>query len=520
MIWHIFKKDWKLLWPLVVGVALLHFASATVLFKLGRFGEDRTLIPLLNMLYIIAILGSGFLIAALVHQDAIPGVRQDWLVRPVKRLDLLMAKLLFLLTAVTTPILMADLMEALADGFPLRQSLTAAISRSVCLLFFLGLPMLAFTSLTKNFMETIVAVVAVFFIGAAFMGSVRSPNYFLVLNSGIGWVAQSAWLAILCVGVAAMLGLQYFRRKTMSAIWVAATVELLFLFAGFMPWQAAFAVQQRRAPSPGAGGPVSIAFDPKADKLRRTEKISSNDMYRTHRLIGGSLFVQLPLRVEGVPDDSILKADLSEALIIGPDGKAQRLGVGNDLEIRNEGHGNGEKRVHHGIHIREDLYHRYKDQPIRLEIDYSMTLFQLTASHALPALGGDERMPNIGWCATKVNDAGTSVNVRCLEPGWAPTCASAFLEHVPSGRRNSARSACRPNYAPFAPWDEADAMMRFGVGLPFHDASGLAQYPVDGSQLADSRVVLRIYQPVDHFTRRLVIPEIRLTDWESAWNML
>jgi hypothetical protein len=516
MIWHIFKKDWRLLWPLVVGVALLHFASAAVLFKLGRFGEDRTLIPLLNMLYVIAILGSGFLIAALVHQDAIPGVRQDWLVRPVKRRDLLMAKLLFLLTAVASPILVADLMEALANGFPLRQSLAAAVSRSVCLLFFLGLPLLAFASLTKNFMETIVAGVAVFFGGVTFMMLVRSPNYFLVLNSGIGWVAQSAWLAILCVGVSVILGLQYFRRKTMSAIWVAATMELLFLFAGFMPWQAAFAIQERHAPSPGASRAVAIAFEPGAGRLRRTEKINANDMDRRSLSIGGSLFVQLPLRIEGIPDDSILKADLSEALLIGPDGKAQRLGVGNDLEIRNEGHSDGRKVVHHGIHVREDLYNRFGGQPVRLEIDYSMTLFRLDASHAIPALNGDQRMPDVGWCATRVNDAGTSVNVRCLEPGLAPTCASAFLEHVPSGRRNPSRSACRPNYAPYAAWDESDAMTRFGAGLPFHDPSGLAQYPIDGSQLAESQVVLRIYQPLDHFTRRLVIPEIRLKDWESG----
>jgi hypothetical protein len=28
--------------------------------------------------------------------------------------------------------------------------------------------------------------------------------------------------------------------------------------------------------------------------------------------------------------------------------------------------------------------------------------------------------------------------------------------------------------------------------------------------------VLRTYKPLDHFTRRLVIPEIRLKDWESG----
>jgi hypothetical protein len=59
-------------------------------------------------------------------------------------------------------------------------------------------------------------------------------------------------------------------------------------------------------------------------------------------------------------------------------------------------------------------------------------------------------------------------------------------------------------------------MGRFGRNLPFRDPSGLAQYPVDGSQIAESQVVVRSYQPQDHFTRRVEIPEIRLKDWESG----
>jgi hypothetical protein len=61
-------------------------------------------------------------------------------------------------------------------------------------------------------------------------------------------------------------------------------------------------------------------------------------------------------------------------------------------------------------------------------------------------------------------------------------------------------------------------MGRFGRNLPFHDPTGLAHYPVDGSQLAESQVVLRSYQPLDHFIRRLVIPEIRLKDWNQDWG--
>src|SRR5713226_4419719 len=103
MVWHIFKKDWKLLWRFVVILAAVQFASTAVLFKTGRFGENRALMGLLGLFGSITILGSAILIVSVVHQDPIPGVRQDWLVRPVKRRDLLLAKFLFVLAAVYGP---------------------------------------------------------------------------------------------------------------------------------------------------------------------------------------------------------------------------------------------------------------------------------------------------------------------------------------------------------------------------------------------------------------------------------
>jgi hypothetical protein len=60
-----------------------------------------------------------------------------------------------------------------------------------------------------------------------------------------------------------------------------------------------------------------------------------------------------------------------------------------------------------------------------------------------------------------------------------------------------------------------DNLTRFGTNLPFRDPSGLAKFPVDGSQLPQSRVVIRMYEPEDHFTRSLVIPRIKLSDWEA-----
>ena len=106
--------------------------------------------------------------------------------------------------------------------------------------------------------------------------------------------------------------------------------------------------------------------------------------------------------------------------------------------------------------------------------------------------------------------------MSCIEAGKAPSCATFFLEHVPSGARNPAIVRCSPEYSPF--FDGLfgpDAMRRFGVAVPFRDPTGLAHFPVDGPLLRDSRVVMRIYRAEDHFTRQLTIPDVRLSDWLS-----
>ena len=72
---------------------------------------------------------------------------------------------------------------------------------------------------------------------------------------------------------------------------------------------------------------------------------------------------------------------------------------------------------------------------------------------------------------------------------------------------------CDPYYAPLNAQMLPDAMYRLWAQLPFSDPSGLAHYPVDGEQLRDSRVVMRVYKVEEHFTRHLVIPDIWMRDW-------
>jgi hypothetical protein len=171
--------------------------------------------------------------------------------------------------------------------------------------------------------------------------------------------------------------------------------------------------------------------------------------------------------------------------------------------------------VYQGLALPRTVYDHIKDQRLRLEVDYSLTLFQ-SMSYKIPALNGDARIPNLGHCITRMDDDGDEIQVNCIQAGAAAMdCTSGFLEHTPSGRRNPERFYCWPNYSPYFGQYLPDAMTRGRAEFPFHDLAGLARYPVDSSQLRESWVVLRIFQPQEHFKRQLRIPEIRLSDWES-----
>jgi len=98
MIWHIFRKDWKLEWRLAAGVALVQTILSGILWKQGPG-------MVANLLGLAALPARVFLIVETVHNDPIPGVRQDWLVRPIRRSELLAAKILLTVLVVQVPLL-------------------------------------------------------------------------------------------------------------------------------------------------------------------------------------------------------------------------------------------------------------------------------------------------------------------------------------------------------------------------------------------------------------------------------
>ena len=469
----------------------------------------------------LAFFGSMFLIAAIVHLDTIPGVRQDWLVRPIARRDLMLEKFLFVVLMVNGPVFVEVLLQGIANGFSFRLSLVAAIWQVGFLLFAFTLPLFSFASVTQNMTEAfILGCGCAFLIGAfqtiaSYVNGRTHGRLEPLAWSGIGWLGETTRFALIVAASVTILSLQYFRRKTLYSRCLVVLFGLLILATQFLPWKPAFAIERRLSPKPTAGTNVVVAFDPEQRKFRSPSGLGASSE-RARRYDGeehSSVF--LPLQVAGIQTDAFLLTDRVEVRLISTEGKVAFSGAGEGVEVAKEGPNPAEESIYQEIQVPVAVYREIKDQPMRAEVDYSLTLFGLSKSYSMPAFDGDERMPGFGWCETKMNEAETAVELRCMQPGKGPTCATLFLENKATGQRNPSKSSCQGDYSLYSGWYLGDNMAHFGANIPFRDASGLAKFPVDGPQLPQSRVVIRVYEPEDHFTRLLTISQIKLSDWEA-----
>ena len=521
MVWHIFKKDWKLLWSFVLMAGLLQWISVFVFYKRGLFNEDATLEMLARYLPTLAFFASMFLIAAIVHLEALPGIREDWLTRPISRSVLLLEKFILIVVTVEGPIFAANLAQGLANGFSLKSSFFDALLYSLFLLFFLFLPIFAFASVTKNMTEAFIFgcgctfIIAAFLTLSGYLNEVSHQTLISVTHSGIGWIGEVLRFAILTLAASAILGLQYFRRKTTLARILVISFGVLLLISTYLPWKPAFAIEKRLSPRPGAGGALNITFDPTRERFKPLSGLGASEQNGRRNGAESDAKVFLPLRITGMGSEAILLADRVEVHVFDSEGRVVYHGIGEEFEVPREGPEPKEEPLYQQISIPMPIYEKVHDQDLTVRMDYSLTLFGLDGSFSLPALNGDERTPAWGWCQTKMNEAGTAVQLHCMKPGRGPTCGTVFLENLTSGARNPSRSSCLSEYAPFNDRPVPDVMARFGTSLSFRDPTGLAKYPVDGSQLPQSRVVIRTYLPEDHFVRTLMIPRTKLRAWES-----
>jgi hypothetical protein len=518
MIWHIFKKDAKLLWPLAALIAALQVCAAIPHYLVDHGNGSVQIVIMGELLSALALLGVAVAAVVAMHQDPIPGTRQDWLIRPVRRLDLALAKLLFVLLMVQAPLWLVDIAIAMVRGFALPAASLAAAERNVEIFCQVALPGMMIGIVTRTFVEAFIVAV---------IGLVGYVSVFMVLlsmvfgikvtlgNSGAGWMFDAAFDVFALVGTVLILTLQYSGRRTALARWLVAAGGALLICVLFIPWHFAFSMQSALSPEPAAARAIDVTLDQQAGRYRLPLGAAPAVTSALH----------VPLRFTNLPADSSVVLDWAEVRITGLDGTMLYHGR-SSISVDGQGSvfdaqfevraGRADGPVHsidQRIYLPAVVYSRLADRQVRLAIDYSLTLFRSAGTYSVPAVGARESLPGLGRCATAIDAEGDDIVIGCISTALQPSCFTGFLEQPATGLHNPEAHFCIPRYAPavlgnFWP----DALSRTGGEFRFFDRSGMVRFPVDGSKLAGARLNLTAFVPRDHFTRHIDTPVVRLAD--------
>ena len=530
MIWHILKKDLRLHRTFTLAIAVMQFALVAVHMKLGRIEENEAFSSLLLLLEIMMYFGAASLIASVVHQDALVGTRQDWLVRPIYRADLLRAKFVFTLIAVQLPMLLADFAGGLLSGSAFSHSLGMALSENLYFLVGFTIPILAFASLSRTMTEALGSTFALFMaiLGLQVLVSIWNKGAALgpTTNTGIEWIPQSWRLLILALAGLAILGLQFFRRATRASRIVFAGAIVLCMMTEIVPWQYAFAMQKALSPAQAAANSIKIQFDPGMGKY--TSPITDRPANQSGASVGKYLHdgegteLYLPIQVSGIPADAILRIDHIQAEIF----PANNAGAGiirqssspEDFEIASTpGDDSSPATAFEPIKLDGSAYNKLKGAPVTIRLNYSVTILRLVSVDSIAAFNDSKSLLGIGQCETGLNDEQTAVALRCRGIGNPAQCISAVLIDPSDNAQNPTVHGCLSDYSPFyGRYRPPDTIEHTAFNLNFRDPSGLIHYPVDGSQVGRSNVILKSYRVDGHFTTHLVIPAILLNDWSAT----
>jgi hypothetical protein len=517
MIWHIFKKDAKLLWPLSALVAALHVCAAIPHHLIDQGSRSMQLVIMGELLSAVALLGVAVVIVVAMQQDPVPGTRQDWLVRPIRHLDLALAKLLFVLLMVQLPLWVVDASIGLLNGFALSGAGVAAAERNIQVFCEFALPAMVIGVITRSFVEAfvvavigLVACIAVFQVFLSLLLGIMPT----LANSSMAWISDVASDLIAFGGTALVLTLQYFRRRTTLARCLVGVGAALIMGVAFVPWHLAFSMQTALSAQPAAARAIAVTFDDQAGKYRLSRGAAP--------VLTSVLHV--PMTFTGLPVDSSVVLDRAEVRITGLDGSVLYHGKSDideggrisafDLGFEiSAGHTGGTDHFYQRIALPADVYSRLANRQVRMAIDYSLTLFGASGTYALPAAAARESFPGLGRCTTGIDALGADVTFGCMSTARLPLCYTAFLEQPATGVRNPQLHVCLPNYTPaFMGSLWPDALSRAGGTVRFLDLSGMVRYPLDGSKLADAKLIITTFEPHDHFTRHVDTPAVRLAD--------
>jgi hypothetical protein len=369
----IFLKDVRHLWPQV----LVFFATAALAvvteptLQVSRYYFVEHWAPILEAV------ACWVLIVTVIHEERLIGHEQYWLTRPYTWKNLVAAKALFLAIFVSLPLLVCQYtILAAIDNVP-PHWIAALLWHQVFLAIFVILPAAAFAAVTANLAQVILCVVVSFpvFLGWRYLFHASDWN-------GLAWIRTCSAALVILGGVAAVVILQYTRRRTGIARIVVAATAVLTTAVGCAPrWGTAFAVQRLFSRQAVGDAAVSLSVDASA--------------VGTHpaKFLGwppGPGVLDIPLRVVDLPPGLRLGGDWISVTLETP-GAVWRSGWLTSESFRSSSEG----MVWMRFSVDRDFYDRWKEVPVKLSATADLTLYRHVRDVPLDGLVSE---PDGGLC--------------------------------------------------------------------------------------------------------------------------
>lgn len=469
-IWAIVKKDLLSLKP---------FASLIVfLILLGIVAADFEILPAAvaaiasATLPIVTLIATSILVLTLFHQDPSVSLVHDWLTKPIPKVELFSAKLLFLVLVVVAPNVLGQLIANLINGHSLGESVLEATAVENELHFVLVPALIIVAALTSSLLQAagalltpviiVVAMAVVVIPNARPTGGYPNPDAIGEewFEMGYGWVLVSSLVFILGALLITVIWLQYSRRRTVPARALAcAVVVACFAALNFVSWPVVFAYQRAAVPLSAAAPIDSLKAELvpgcfPATVVGNVGEIRQGASGSSRQIVGlpfwstellaragpASITFATTLDSRNLPEDWTVKVLRAKATLAS-DRLDQDFGM-RPADFRPLGPSDA-NMTHFWLLPEEFRRHFEHDPSTELSLEYFIGLVE-RRSYDLKMDNRRRHLPGLGYCSAERDRVFNRVDVECFKRGSQPVEVAAELIGVPASRVRSAP----PSYAP------------------------------------------------------------------------
>ena len=487
---HIFKKDARHLWPAILAVlalaALYAYAGALSFPAVTQLSSalDRS-----NSLIQLAMpLGWWYLIAATIHEEALPGFQQFWLTRPYSWKSLLLAKALFIIAFVNLPKLLADCVILQVHGFHASSYWPNLIGSQILFTAVWVLPFAALAAVTRDLRQfslaVIIGIISIALAPLILSSSGLSPflsGYWV----GFTWIQDFILIGIVLMASLLILFWQYSHRRTAVTRMIGiGAVVLVIGSSQLLPMRALMAMQVRWSDSRLDASQIQISLDP-------NRKQPTNVTTGEHV---GAIQINIPILVTSLEQDRELFCDDLAVEIEGLDGKVSRV----PGRIVQDDDGFWQR-----IFVEPPIFQKLKAEPVTLR---SSAYFTLLGDKSTMRIEPQERateVPGLGMC--QLSRRAESFAMACYSPFRMPyRFAKVFLHY---------------------PGNAIDQYIEPGSYLPYPAQAGISPLVVSvrssgsfGSNSSANAMGATIITeaPLAHCRRDFELRGLRLIDYSSS----